>query len=126
MGTSKLNQEFTNNTSAVMIEFNSAEVVIPRTKVAVAVVRFSFFYWIWYHHVCIKDQLQNRFAPSPPTTKGFFTFKPKAASDGRKLDMTLRELFKRCSADLLSWSEQLKEFVDGRIDPLRKVGTIIE
>jgi len=56
----------------------------------------------------------------------FFTFKPKATSDGRKLDMTLRELFKRCSADLLSWSEQLKEFVNGRIDPLRKVGTIIE
>lgn len=123
---SKLIQEFTNDTSAVTIIFNSSEVVIPCTKVTVAVVRFSFFYWIWYNHVCMKDQLQNRFTPSPPQAKGFFTLKPKAAIDDRKLDMTLRELFKRCSNDLVSWSEQLKEYVNGRIAPLRDVGTIIE
>ena len=126
MDAAKLRQEFSNNTSAVLIEFNSSEVVIPRTKVAIAVVRFSFFYWIWYSHVCVKDKLQHSFKPVPPTTKGYFTFKPRAASDGRKLDMTIRELFKRCSGDLLSWSEQLKEFVNGRLDPLRKVGAIIE
>jgi hypothetical protein len=126
MDATKLRQEFSSNTSAVIIEFNSSEVVIPRTRVTVAVVRFSFFYWVWYHHECVKDQLQNRFKPSPPTTKGYFTFKPRAASDERKLDMTIHELFKRCSNDLLSWSDQLKAFVDGRLDPLRKVGTIIE
>jgi hypothetical protein len=125
LGENKLNKEYA-NTSAVMLEFKSAEVVIPQTKVIVAVVQFSFFYWIWYNHTCIIGRLQDRYAPKPPSTKGFFTFKPKTASDNRKIDATLRELFKRCSNDLVLWSAQLKDYVNSRMDPLRKLGTIIE
>jgi hypothetical protein len=121
-----LHHEFSSNSSAVMLSFDSAEVVVPRTQITIAAVRFSFFYWLWYYHVCLPDQLQNRFKPSPPTTKGFFTFKPKAATDGRKIEATVRELLKRCSDDLVNWSNQLGEFVNARIEPLRKVGEIIE
>jgi len=126
VGSRKLRQEFPNNTSAMRLEFTSTEVVIPNTSLVVALVRFSFFYWVWYYHVCIKDPFQDAFSPSPLSTSGFFTFKPKAAVDGRKLDAALRELFKRCSSDIVSWSGQLKEYVNSRIDPLRKLGDIIE
>ena len=121
-----LHPEFTGDTSAEVLRFVSAEVIIPQTELTIAVVRFSFFYWLWYRHVCVVDQLQSGFSPSPRETKGFFTFKPKAAVDGLKVDATLREIFKRCSSDIVSWSGQLKEYVNSRMDPLRKIGDIIE
>lgn len=121
-----LQKEFTNNTAACKIEFQSREVVLPSTSLFVAVVRFNFFYWIWYCHVCHQQQLQGKFRPDPLHAKGFFTFKPSAARDAEKREGAIREMLGRTSREILSWGQQLGEYVEARVEPLRKVGQIVE
>jgi hypothetical protein len=119
-------KEFTHETAACKTEFLSSEIVVPRTSLHVAVVRFSFFYWLWYCHVCHPEQLQGKFNPGPAYAKGFFTFKPSAARDPEKTDRALTELLLRASREILAWAKQLGAYVESRVDPLRKVGQIIE
>jgi len=113
-------------TYALQIRFSSSEVVVPRTTLTLCVSRFSFFYWLWYLHECAQKQLQGSFVAEPGFKKGFFTFKAKAALDGRKMENTVKELFKRAGEDILGWADQLAEFVDGRLKPLREMGKIVE
>jgi hypothetical protein len=122
----KLGEEFKGETTSINISFSSPEVVLPRTTLCVTVVRFSIFYWIWYSHLCNKEQLSGAFKPVPEMTKGFFTLKPKAARDGRKIENVIKELLKRSSEDILKWAEQLKVYVESRIKPLGELGDIIE
>jgi hypothetical protein len=121
-----LQKEFTGKTAACMADFRSTEVVIPTTTLCIAVVRFNFFYWLWYWHVCNPQQLQGKFDPVPLYTKGFFTFKPSGARDTDKTDRTITELLARSSREVLTWAKQLGEYVESRVDPLRKMGPIIE
>jgi len=121
-----LREEFKQHTSAVNISFSSSEVILPHTTLCVVVAQFSFFYWIWYRHHCRRQQLQGAFKPEPEVTKGLFTLKPKAALDGRKVENVIKELLKRSSEDILKWAEQLGGYVESRIEPLRKLGEIIE
>ena len=122
----EVNGEFTDNTSATKIDFISMEVIVPKTTLHVALIRFKFFYWIWYCHICDSDQLQGRFKPDPPHTKGFFTLKPTAAHEVSKIDEALSELFTRASREIVSWANQLGNYVESRVGPLRKLGPIIE
>jgi hypothetical protein len=59
-------------------------------------------------------------------TRGFFTLKPKAALDGRKVENVVKELLKRSCEDILKWADQLGGYVESRIKPLRELGEIIE
>jgi len=126
LASSALQKEFTSKTAACKLQFRSSEVVIPTTTLHVAVVRFNFFYWLWYCHVCHPQQLQGKFKPDPSHTKGFFTFKSSGARDAEKIDRALGELLTRSSREVLTWAKQLREYVEARIDPLRKVGPIVE
>lgn len=122
----KVQREYKGPTHGVQVQFSSAEVVLPRTVLTVGVSRFSFFYWLWYLHECTQEQLQGSFTADPRFTKGFFTFKPRAALDGRKVEKAVNELLKRACDDILSWAEQLGKFVDTRLGPLREIGKIVE
>jgi len=121
-----LHREFTKRTLAYKVDFSSAEIVLPRTSLFVTLVRFEFFYWIWYCHVCHTSQLQGTFSPKPASTTGFFTFKPTAAKNGEKMERTLTEVLSRASDDIVAWAKQLGEYVESRLKPLREVGDIIE
>ena len=118
--------EFTNHSAVCEVHFVSSEVVVPTTKLYVVLARFNFFYWLWYCHECVPGQLQEKFKPDPPYTKGFFTFKPSAARDADKLDRSLTELLTRSSREILTWAKQLGEYVESRVNPLRRTGHIIE
>lgn len=118
--------EFKGQMNAVQLLFSSSEVVLPHTTLTVGVGRFSFFYWLWFLHECNQAQLQGSFNADPKHTKGFFTFKPKAALDGRKMETVVIEMFKGITEDILSWSKQLGLFVDGRLTPLREIGKLVE
>lgn len=126
LATCAVQKEFTNETAASRVEFISSEVVVPKTTLHVAVVRFNFFYWLWYCHVCHPEQLQGMFKPDPAYAKGFFTFKPSGAKDGEKMERAVTELLSRSSREILSWAKQLGAYVESRVDPLRKVGPIID
>ncbi len=126
MSSVSLGQEFTNDAGAFRVRFKSTEVVVPTTSLVVAIVRFNFFYWLWYCHQCHVGKLQVAFEPDPRYTKGFFTFKPSAARDINKLDRALTELFSRTSREIITWAKQLGDYVEARVAPLRKVGPIIE
>lgn len=126
LATCGVRKEFTHETAGPRVEFISSEVVIPKTTLHVAVVRFNFFYWLWYCHACHLEQLQGKFKPDPSYAKGFFTFKPSGAMDGEKMDQVLTELLARSSREILLWAKQLGSYVESRVDPLRKVGPIIE
>jgi len=108
------------------VTFESSEVVVPTSIMYVAVARFSFFYWLWYLHQCKIPELQNNFRPKPQQHMGVFTFKARAAQDAGKVDGAVREMLKRGADATLDWAQQLGQFVDGRLEPLRKLKTIIE
>jgi hypothetical protein len=122
----KVKSEYRSQMNAIQIRFLSSEVVLPHTTLTVGVSQFSFFYWLWYLHECDQKQLQWSFNADPHFKKGFFTFKPKAALDGRKMENTVKELFKRVCEDILSWTNQLSQLVDTKITPLREMGKIVE
>ena len=119
-------KEYAGSTAAWTVDFLSTEIVVPHTTLFLSVARFNFFYWLWYYHICHPNQLQGKFKPGPATTKGFFTFKPSGARDPDKVDKTLGELLTRTSREILVWAKQLGDYVEARMDPLRKVGPIVE
>ena len=118
--------EFTNTTVAFRINFQSEELLLPNTTLDVVVVQFKFFYWIWYCHVCPQQQLQGIFLPDPALTKGFFTFKPTAMRDKLKVDHNLSVMFSRVSSEIVLWATQLGGYVESRMEPLRKMGPVVE
>jgi hypothetical protein len=122
----KLVEEYKPEATSIGISFTSPEIILPRTSLEIAVVRFSIFYWIWYVHICNKEQLSGAFKFDPEMTKGFFTLKPKAARDGRKIENVIKELLKRASEDILKWAEQLKAYAESRVKPLEGLSDIIE
>ncbi len=126
MNQKNVKQEFTEPAHGMQIYFSSSEVVVPNAILTIALARFSFFYWVWYLNECSQKQLQGDFTATPPFTSGFFTFKPKAARDGLKVENAIKEIFKRASGDILLWAEQLKQYVNDRLDPLRDIEKIIE
>lgn len=126
LAASSLQKEFTSNTASFQVDFSSREVVLPTTSLYVAVVRFNFLYWLWYCHICQPHQLQGKFKPNPAYTKGFFTFKPSAARDNEKREGALREMLVRSSREILTWAQQLGDYVEARVEPLRKIGPIVE
>ena len=126
LNSSGVAKEFSNKTSAMEINITGNEVIIPGSSLVIACVQFSFFYWIWYQHVCLVPQLHSSFRPTKPKRTGFFTFKPSAACDPIKIENTIREMFTRASGNVLEWNGQLIDFVDKRLDPLRKLDSIVE
>jgi hypothetical protein len=106
--------------------FTGKEVILPNTTLIVAAIRFKFFYWIWYRHVCNPKEMQGSFKANPRFTKGFFTLKARISNETPKIEDISRELLKRATEDILLWAQQLGEFVDGRLKLLREVGPIIE
>jgi hypothetical protein len=127
MASCGLGEEFTSMTSAFRVEFIPREVVLPRTSLVVAVIQFTFFYWIWYYHSFAPGGSFGRaFTPSPDKAIGFFTLKPSGARDAIKTDKVLTEILSRASRDILTWAEQLGKYVEGRIGPLREMGPIVE
>lgn len=121
-----LRGEFMNQDSAMNVSFSGREVIIPHTLLCVVVARFSFFYWIWYYHRYRKERVQGACSPNPESTKGFFTLKPNAARDGRKVENVIKELLKRSGEDIVKGAGQLGEYVESRIEPLRELGDIVE
>jgi hypothetical protein len=99
---------------------------LPKTTLFVVLIRFNFFYWIWYYHTCDAQLLQEGFKPDPQYTKGCFTFKPTAARDKLKIDQALSELLLRTSREMVSWTKQLGDYAVSRMGSLRQIGPIIE
>jgi hypothetical protein len=122
----KVKQELSGHPCATEVTFASSEVIIPSSTLIVACARFSFFYWLWYLHACDVPTLQNRFTPNPAFHTGFMTFKSNAAIEVTKVDPAVREMLSRCAEAIVDWTQQLRGFVDARLDPLRKLKAIIE
>jgi hypothetical protein len=102
------------------------QTIIPTTLLRIVLARFSFFYWMWYEHTCCIPELQAQFRPQPNRTTGCFTFKPRAVVDGQKVSAAIDEMLTRSVGDMLSWAQQLGEYVDKRLDPLRSMGPVID
>ena len=122
----KVIHEWSKELTACQVEFSGSLPVVPRTVLTVAFARFSFFYWLWYLHEFPKQEPHEGFSPAKRSKTGFFTFMPKAAGDARKMENAVKELLKRACEDFLSWAEELREFVDKRLGPLREMGELIE
>jgi len=114
------------NITTIVVDFVSAEVIVPETKLYVTLARLDYLYWIWYGHFCRGLMIQRGFKPDPPYTKGFFTLKPTAAHEKLKVDQILRELFVRSSRDFVIWAKQLREYIESQVNDLRKSGPMIE
>lgn len=113
----KVYQDSKGVVSATKCRFTSSEVVLPRTILSIAIVRFSYFYWIWYKHGYYDTP--PGFTAEPTRAIGFLTLKPKTAIDNLTIENSIREILKRASEDILTWAEQLRKFVDERLAPLR-------
>jgi hypothetical protein len=111
---------------AIRCSFRSSELTVPTTDLYITIVRFSVFYWIWWFHMCSSKQLEQSFTPDPPLKTGFFTLTPQAALDERKMGRVVSDILDRGSQSILDWAQQLSGSVNSRIDPLRKLGDIIE
>jgi len=122
----RVKDEYTEFTKAIMINFNSTEIILPNMSLAVATIRFKFFYWVWYMSTCNIQPIQNSFKPNPPFRNEFFTLLPKAALDSSKIEKIVNEIYIRSGADILNWANQLSEYVNARLEPLRSMGEIIE
>lgn len=118
--------EFSHNTVAAEVSFTSQEVIVPESRVVLAAVRFSYFYWLWYQHFCQTPEQIPAFRPTPPLHTGYFVFKPSAAADPQKTESAVRELLARASADYLEWTKQLHEHIDSRLARFRNEDSIIE
>lgn len=121
-----VNIELVGRVWAIQVLCSSNHVIVPRTRLFIVCARFSFFYWLWYKHVCHVTELQHRFMPNPAHRKGFITMSSSAGQDLGKVSLAVSEVFSRCAATTVEWTGQLREFIDNRVDPLRKMDTIIQ
>ena len=126
MNDTKVSQEFGDQAVCIRVCFEGQEVVLPSSLLLVCLARFSFFYWIWYRHEYVQKGVTAGFSPQPKSTKGFYTLKPQALADRMKIKKCVTEIIERASADIANWAVQLRAHVNGRLDPLRQIGDIIE
>ena len=120
-----LNKEFAGNNIATPIMFGSQEVLLPKASASIALMRFNFFYWVWYIYRCNDQGMRDNWKAQPQSRRGYYTFKPAAVVVQDKLAVQVEEIFSGFAKDLLDWTKQLREYLDNRIQPLRDSGKII-
>lgn len=120
-----LNKEFTNDNSSTAIVLRSAEVLLPNISASISLMRFKFFYWIWYSYRCEDKGMRDNWKAEPQFKRGYFTFKPSAVNSRDKLEIQVDEIFSSMANDIVAWTRQLQEYLDVRIQPLRDSGKII-
>jgi hypothetical protein len=105
--------------------FASSRATIPNSALHIAVVRFTFFFWIWWALVCETKALDRTFQPKPSAITDFRTLVPHAALDDSKVRPVIKVILDQSSEQILQWSKQLAEFIDKTVDPLRQFSDII-
>jgi hypothetical protein len=110
---------------ALGVRFLGSHATIPTSVLHVAVVRFSFFFWIWWMLICTPKALDRTFQPKPPSITDFRVLVPHAALDDSKVRPVVKVVLDQTSEQILQWSKQLAEFIDKTVDPLRQFDDII-
>jgi hypothetical protein len=122
--TTKVAQEW-REIRTVRAVFTSSHATIPNSILHIAVVRFTFFFWIWWKLVCEPESLDRTFQPKPSTIEDFRTLVPGAALDDNKVRPVIKAMLDQSSEQILQWSKQLAEFIDKTVDPLRQLKDVI-
>jgi hypothetical protein len=106
--------------------FSSSHAAIPNTALHIAVVRFTFFFWIWWMLECDTKSLERTYRPEPPTVADFRTLVPRAALDDDKVKSVVNAMLTQSSEQILEWAKQLAELINKTVDPLRQFSDIIK
>ena len=95
--------------------------VIPSTKLDIFLLRFSSFYWLWFHHSCGgTDYHRVDFKPTPPTSTGYRVIKAGDATLSETILKHSLSILSVISEDIKTWSAQLKEFIENHTEHLAK------
>lgn len=123
----KLMPEWPGNANqTIMLSLTSREITLADAKLCITVVKFNFFFWLWYTLEFQKHPQQSTFAPNPESIGGILTFSPEAIANLDKLGPCVDQILSLCGSQLVTWSDQLKHYMDERLVPLREMGPIIQ
>ena len=111
---------------AKSVVFVSSETVVPSSTLYFGIVRFKYFYWIWFWHGCNKINVATNFAPAPSNNSGFFALKPRAISNGENTKWCIDKICEHISKNILNWCNQLEEYYEKRLTPVRNMDHVIE
>jgi len=118
----KLVSEFKQQSDGLTISLAGAEVLVASSTIRIGVARFCFFYWLWYTQQWVQDPTQPAFRPQQPYANGFLMYRPDSAVDDRKVGEGVRELLGRAVERINSWNDELRDYVDNRLQPFRDAG----
>jgi hypothetical protein len=101
--------DYTKDGKWLTVEFDSSELSFPSSKLTLAVVRFRFFFWIWFRHECIPNQESVGWNPNPAESVGQFTFSPSVALDVSTIEGAVQQILKTSLQRIADWAAQSKK-----------------
>jgi hypothetical protein len=105
---------------------NSSHTAIPTSHLYIAVIRFTFFYWIWWELICDANCLGRNYNPNPIKIFDYRTIAPSASQDEEKIISVINIILNQVSEQMLKWASQLGTFLDNVVDPIRQWKDIIK
>lgn len=104
--------DYARNPRGFAVEFRSSELTLPSSILTFAVVRFKFFYWIWFWHKCIPSQKSLGWKPEPPEEIGYFTFSPPAILEVSTVEGVVQQILANGLQDLTKWAAQSRKYCE--------------
>jgi len=125
VGALHVQKEFTNDVVAYKVDFTTSELVLPSSVVYVVVVRFQFFYWLYYHHYCHTNTAHTDWSPDPRMVRGHYTFKPSAALAAEKVTSVIEEIAQIAVQSIGAWCDQSRGHFEKRVEALNQAKALI-
>lgn len=119
MNKHKVKSDFYDKPWGLRIKADGLLPVIPSTRLDIFLLRFSSFYWLWFHHSCSgTDYHRVEFKPTPPTCTGYRVIKAGDATLSETILKHSSSILSVISEDIKTWSAQLKEFIESLTEHL--------
>lgn len=118
-------KEFTSEIIPFEVRFTTSELVLPSSVLYLLVVRFQFFYWLYFQHCCLTTPAHTDWSPDPRVIRSHYTFKPAAALADEKIQSVLEEIAQTAIQSIAKWCDQSRDFFGKRIQPLEEARHLI-
>jgi len=118
MDKARWREEYVDNV-AFVCSLEPTTMILATVHLALAVVRFTFAYWVWSAHLFVSAKHLKGWRPNPPILTDFRFVPPDAVLDTAKMSEAMEWVFANTASVQSRWSEELTQHLNERFESIR-------